>query len=80
MAGDASILAVDSSNLSRGDTLPAPTRLFKACPGTLASSMPLTGAWYNYAFDTRDGQRFLVNCVAQPPGKFTVRMNWKFAN
>jgi eukaryotic-like serine/threonine-protein kinase len=78
MAGDATIFAVDSTNLGRRETLPAPKALFKACPGTLASSMPFTGNPYSYSFDTRDGQRFLVNCVAQPPGKFTVRMNWKF--
>jgi Tol biopolymer transport system component len=80
MAGDATIFAVDTSNLGQADTLPAPTPLFKACPGTRASSMPLTGSPYFYSFDTRDGQQFLVNCALQPPRKFTVRMNWKFAN
>jgi serine/threonine-protein kinase len=78
MAGDATIFAVDTANLGQVETLPPPKPLFKACPETRAAGMPLTGVPYNSAFDTRDGQRFLVNCVAQPPGKFTVRMNWKF--
>jgi serine/threonine protein kinase len=80
MSGDGTIFAVDSTNLGRAETLPTPTPLFKACPATGVSSMPLTGNPYNFAFDTRDGQRFLVNCVAQPPDKFTVRMNWQFPN
>jgi hypothetical protein len=31
-----------------------------------------TGAW----FDTRDGNRFLMACHVDPPGRFTVLMNW----
>jgi hypothetical protein len=64
--------------ISRAETLPPPAPLFKACPETLTLSLPLTGASFNYSFDTRDGQRFLVNCVAQLRGKFTIRMNWQF--
>jgi hypothetical protein len=80
MDGDATIFAVDSTNLGRADTLPAPARLFQACPGTRAANMPLTGNPFGYSFDTRDGQRFLLNCVAQPPGEFTIRINWRFGN
>jgi eukaryotic-like serine/threonine-protein kinase len=69
MAGDASIFVVDTRNLGRTDGLPAPTRLFKACPETLPEGAPLTGEYFEYAFDTHDGQRFLVVCHAEPPGR-----------
>jgi eukaryotic-like serine/threonine-protein kinase len=77
MSGDGSVFAVDTRNLGRTETLPAPVRLFQACPATQPLAMPLRGR-YDHSFDTRDGQRFLVNCLAEPPGRFTVLMNWTF--
>jgi Tol biopolymer transport system component len=77
MSGDGSVFAVDTRNLGRTETLPAPVRLFQACPATQPLAMPLRGL-YDYSFDTRDGQRFLVNCLVEPPGRFTVLMNWTF--
>jgi Tol biopolymer transport system component len=67
----ADIFAVDMRNLGRTKTLSTPVPLFRVCPGTqpLHDSPP---------FDTRDGQQFLVNCLVEPPGQFTVLMNWTF--
>ncbi len=28
--------------------------------------------------DTGYGKRFLVTCTLEPPGKFTILMNWKY--
>jgi hypothetical protein len=78
MSGDGSVFAVDTRNLGRTETLPTPVRLFQACPATQPHGLPLRGQPYYPAFDTRDGQRFLVNCLAEPPGRFTVLMNWTF--
>jgi Tol biopolymer transport system component len=67
---DGSFFAVDTRNLGRAETLPAPVRLFRSC---VTSDLQLqTGAW----FDTRDGNRFLMACHVDPPGRFTVLMNW----
>jgi hypothetical protein len=76
MSGDGSIFSVDSRNLGRVETLPM--RLFRPCPATEPLQTPIKGNAGTYSFDTRDGQRFLVNCMAQRPGQFTVLMNWKF--
>ena len=67
-SADGSIFSVDTRNLGRIETLPTPVRLFPACLG----SGPLLGR----GFDTSDGQRFLVSCPSEPPGRFTVLMNW----
>jgi Tol biopolymer transport system component len=67
---DGSFFAVDTRDLGRAETLPAPVRLFRSC---LTGDLQLqTGAW----FDTRDGNRFLMACHLNPPGRFTVLMNW----
>ena len=79
MTPDASIVAVDTRNLGRSDTVSPPSRLFQACPGTKPFGVPNSGASWEYAFDTRDGKRFLVTCAVEPAGKFTILMNWKFS-
>lgn len=78
MSGDDSIYAADTRGLGGKAAIPPPTRLFEACPGTGAGGAPLGGNLYNYDFDTQDGKKFLVVCRAEPPGRFTVLMNWKF--
>jgi len=74
MSSDA-VFAVDTRTLGRTETLPTPVRLFQACPET--RRLPLRGE-PSEGFDTRDGQRFLVDCPMEPPGRFTVLMNWTF--
>jgi hypothetical protein len=78
MSGDGFLFAVDTRNLGKTQTLPAPVRLFQACPVTRPQGLPLRGEPIAPGFDTRDGQRFLVNCLVEPPGRFTVLMNWTF--
>ena len=56
-----------------------PSHLFQACPGTKPFGVPNSGASWEYAFDTRDGKRFLVTCALEPAGKLTILMNWKFS-
>jgi Tol biopolymer transport system component len=70
VSGDGSVFAADTRNLGRAETLPTPVRLFRSC---LTSDVELqAGAW----FDTHDGNRFLMACRVDPPGRFTVLMNW----
>jgi Tol biopolymer transport system component len=78
MSGDGAVFAVDTRNLGRTETLPTPVRLFQACPATQPQGMPLRGEPIAPGFDTRDGQRFLLNCLVEPPGRFTVLMNSTF--
>ena len=75
MTADFSVYSVDTRNLSRSGATPAPVRLFKACPGTAPYLPPLTAQSYGYAFDTHDGQKFLVNCRVRPAGRYVVLLN-----
>ena len=78
MSADSSIYAADMRGLGRAASVPPPTLLFPACPGTGALGPPLAGQTFNHAFDTHDGKKFLVVCRAELPGRFTVLTNWKF--
>jgi Tol biopolymer transport system component len=78
MSRDGSVFTVDTRTLGRTETLPTPVRLFQACPATQPQGMSLRGEPSAARFDTRDGQTFLVNCLVEPPGRFTVLMNWTF--
>jgi Tol biopolymer transport system component len=68
LTDDSSIFSVDTRTLGRADALPTPERLFRACPTSSPNLAP--------AFDTHDGVRFLVACRMEPPGRFTVLMDW----
>jgi eukaryotic-like serine/threonine-protein kinase len=74
MAGDSDIYSADTRNLGRDTSIPLPSRLFRPCPETQPNSK--IGLGYEYNFDTRDGQSFLVDCLAKPPGRFIVLLNW----
>lgn len=76
MSGNSTIYSVDLKNLGRGGQMPLPQPLFRACPATKALGSALLNEAYQYNFDTLDGERFLVNCVAEPPGRYQVVMNW----
>jgi len=67
-SSDGSVFSVNTRDLGQAETLPSPVRLFRMC----SSSNSVLGP----AFDTRDGQRFLVACRMEPPGRFTVLTNW----
>ena len=67
---DSAVFSVDTRQLGRAQTLPPPVRLFSACTRTGGITTD------NMRVQTNDGQRFLVNCRVEPPGRFTVLMNW----
>jgi hypothetical protein len=77
MSARGEIYAADTNLLGRSDTIAAARRLFQACPDTQPQTLPGSGAPYAYTFDTQDGQRFLVVCRTEKPGKFTVLTNWR---
>jgi Tol biopolymer transport system component len=64
---DGSVFAVDTRNLGQTAVLPTPVRLFRTC-------VPIVNP--ARTFETSDGQRFLLTCPVEPPGRFTVLMNW----
>jgi len=69
------VYAARTGDLNRTGSVPAPVLLFRACPQTAASA-PMDGTPWDYGFDTRDGERFLINCKAQPQDRFGVLLNW----
>jgi hypothetical protein len=76
MSGDFRIQAVNTSTLHGPAAVPPPMALFKACPGTVPNGIPGRGEPFNQPYDTLDGQRFVLHCRAEPPGKFVVLVNW----
>ena len=67
---DSVVFSVDARQLGRAQTLPPPVRLFQVCPqtgGTTTDAMRV---------QTNDGRKFLLNCRIEPPGRFTVLLNW----
>ncbi|HVG71907.1 MAG TPA: protein kinase [Vicinamibacterales bacterium] len=75
MSRDFNLYAVSTKNLGPSSTVPLPSRLFQACPGTMLDNPPARGTLFSYAFDTYDGQRFLINCRVQPRGTYRVLIN-----
>jgi Tol biopolymer transport system component len=76
MADDFTVYAVDTRGIGRSPVMPLPTKLFRACPGTLPIATPMRGQLFAYNFDTREGTRFLVNCATESPGRFDVLLDW----
>ncbi|MDP9170129.1 MAG: hypothetical protein M3N54_05900, partial [Acidobacteriota bacterium] len=66
MAEDSDIYAADTRGLGHSGSIPLASRLFRPCPSTETSGN--IGLGYEYTFDTRDGRRFLCNCLVTPPG------------
>ncbi len=73
-AGDV-IFSVNTRGLASGN-VPAPVRLFKACPQSQPSTRAMGGSPYSAPLDTRDGNRFLVACLVEPPGQYNMVLNW----
>jgi serine/threonine protein kinase len=80
MSSDYSLYAVSTAGLGGSAPMPLPSRLFRGCPGTLPTSLPMIGSLFGYNFDTHDGKQFLVNCAVEPPGRFVVLLNWPLTN
>jgi Tol biopolymer transport system component len=77
MSRDGAVWSVGTRDLGRR-SVPPPVKLFRACEDTAVFGRPVTGQSYFMPYDTRDGRRFLVTCLATPPGKFMVLLNWPF--
>jgi Tol biopolymer transport system component len=75
---DSTLLSVDTRKLGRAP-VPEPMRLFHLCEDTALSFPPVAGGSYMHPYDTLDGKHFLVNCLLAPPNRFTVLLNWPFA-
>jgi Tol biopolymer transport system component len=75
MSPDSAINSVDLANLRSTSTVPAPVKLFRACPQTVPFGAVGTNAPYLYPFDTRDGNRFVINCRVSAPGQFVVLLD-----
>jgi len=73
-SGDA-VYAVDARALAAGKLSP-PVRLFKACPQTQPSNHLMFSGPFSPPLDTRDGEKFLISCLVDPPGQYTVLMHW----
>ncbi len=74
VAGGDVVFSVNTRELASGKVSP-PVRLFKACPQSDPSIRAMGGSPYNAPLDTRDGKRFLVSCLVEPPGQYTVLLN-----
>jgi hypothetical protein len=80
MAPDYYIYSVDLSKLASARTVPPSTKLFRACPQTIPAAAVGAHTPWMYPFDTLDGNRFLINCRAIPPGQFGVLINSIFTS
>jgi eukaryotic-like serine/threonine-protein kinase len=70
-AGDV-VFAVNTQALGAGK-VSTPAQLFKACPQSQPGYRDIGP--YLSPLDTRDGKRFLVACLVEPPGQYTVLLN-----
>jgi Tol biopolymer transport system component len=75
LSADNFIYSVDVSNLRPMPMVPAPVKLFQACPQTVPAGTVGSNAPWLYPFDTRDGNRFLVDCRVSAPGQFVVLLD-----
>lgn len=76
---DSSLWSFKTKGLASGD-VPDPVRLFRPCQSSSLPFPPERGGTFMRAFDTHDGQRFVVACTVEPPGKFSILLNWPFAS
>ena len=77
-SADSSLRSFNTKGLAKGD-IPDPVRLFRPCQSSALPFAPTTGATYMRGFDTHDGQRLMVVCTVEPPGRFSILLNWPFA-
>jgi Tol biopolymer transport system component len=75
---DNNLKQVDVRNLGRKRGNVA--TLFKVCPDTGLNSRPGIGAVWAHPYDVASDGRFLFDCMAAPPGRFVVSVNWRAVN
>jgi serine/threonine protein kinase len=76
MSEDASIHALPTGSLRIDGPVPRTQRLFRPCPGSAPQSPPMSAQFWGNPYDTRDGKRFIVNCLVRPPRDYVALMNW----
>jgi eukaryotic-like serine/threonine-protein kinase len=76
MSEDATIHGVPTRNLRIDGVVARPQALFRACPESSPESPPMTAQFWGNPFDTRDGNRFIVNCALPPSRDYVVLMDW----
>jgi Tol biopolymer transport system component len=76
MTRDSVIHAVDVRALGQAGSVLSDSRLFEACPEAAPATRAMSNNSYATPYDTRDGQRFLVNCRVQPAGRYLVLLDW----
>ena len=74
---DSSVWSSNTKGFANGDVV-EPVRLFRLCPASSLPFPPTRGGTFMRAFDTHDGQRFVAACTVEPPGRFSVLLNWPF--
>ena len=79
MSEDATIHSVAMTGLRIGGPVPRPHALFRPCPGSAPQALPMAAQFWGNPYDTRDGQRFIVDCTARPSREYVVLMNWPLA-
>ena len=70
MSEDATIHAVPTGALRIDGVAPRPQVLFRPCPESTPQSPPMAAQFWGNPFDTRDGNRFIVNCALPPSREY----------
>jgi len=76
MSEDATIHAVATTGLRIGGPVSRPHALFRPCSGSAPQAAPMTANFWGNPYDTRDGKRFIVDCIVRPSREYVVLMNW----
>ena len=77
IGSDLKLYAVQTSDFGQATTSPKPQALFTMCQDTVLAGLPMRTTPWDHPYDvSRDGQQFLINCLALNPGRFDVMLNW----
>jgi Tol biopolymer transport system component len=77
MAQNAVIHVADTSHLKDRHVVGRPEKLFQPCAATGIRFQVARFAPYAWHFDVAPDGRFVANCMAEPPGRYVVWMNWR---
>jgi TolB protein len=78
VGNDSSLWSVSTDGFSQGK-IPDPVRLFGMCASTGLGEQPQIGGSQT-PYDTHDGKRFVVECLADSSNRLTVLLNWPFVD
>ena len=77
-SADSTLWSFNTAGLDRGE-VSEPVRLFRPCESSSLPFSPTSRSTFMRPYDTRDGKRFLITCTVEPPGRFSVLLNWPFS-